>query len=553
MGLKQNNICSGNKTFAVKRMCQLYAGLEGTLYRYRHYVLIISFLIVLIPFLIARLPFFLYYPVPFVQPDTGEYWAIVSLMDKGHLPSFSYRTPGYPLFMHLVYTLVAPKLMALITAQNIFSLASILFMVYCVYRVRMLFILSPLVALALGIFTFRGLQLASDFAPLTESLYTSCIIIALAFLIRGLYEKHSYAFFLSSFFMVLSIMVRPTGQFFIVTYIMIMIFLFVNRYFYQWRRIIAFAIPFPLLLLFWLTYNYFTIGSFKMSNGFDVTLICGTSLYLSESPEFSEELNEIIRKISSRVSPDDRAILCEASWNLKKIAVIYYKCEYWNIESIIRPFNNEKIPEFKKLGLMGIYRKVAMHSIKENWRIFLKVYAMNICLYFFKKNTFYIYDQLPLFYDNICIKRVYRKCFQEESQVKGFLREYYQPPALPYFKVVKTDNASGYTVEILMPFLSRLYHSLATDTKWFGACAWPCAAILICLISGLMTLITKFRNPNAFFLFILTSALIGHCLICSIFAYNARFSAPTVFIYYLSVALFPMIFFRNPLRSQNVQ
>jgi hypothetical protein len=548
--------------FAAKRLRQVIAYWKGVLdvfeswlYSRRYYWLLFSFLIVLVFFLISRLPYFLYYQIPYIQPDTSSYWVNVWQIENGQWPVFSYRTPGFPMFMYLVYKLISPSLFAVILVQNLIALFASLFMVYSVFSVRKSFILAPLAGIGMGVFLFSSVQLAADFSPLTESIYTSLIVMSFASVILGLYKKWNCCFILSSVFMALSISVRPTGQFLIVTYLMILLFLIINRKFYKYKRIISYGVPFPLILLIWLTYNYATFGKFKLTDGFEITLICGTGLYLAESPDYSPELNAAIRKLDSRVLPEDREIIRGDCMDFNKIRDAYYKGEYWDIGQILSAFKDENIPEYRQMHEMPLYKKVALHSIKENFSVFFKVYMMNLDLYFFGNMPQLIglyRGNLPYFYDLIYIKKHHKKHLGE-AEGKSFLKEYYYVDSLPGFVVNKTgDGPEDYKVEIVSHSLTRLHQKLIPYYfVIFRNATWPLISILICFFSGIIVLLTRFRNVNAFVLLILTSAPIGHSLICSVFSNTLRFSSPTIFVYYLSVFLFPVLFSGNILKIES--
>ena len=97
-------------------------------------IVLASFLMVVIPFLITRLPFFLDYPVITIDPDYLHYYTIVDQVSKGFFPTFIIRTPGYPIFLKLIFTFFNSN-MAVVVIQNILSLITALFFVFVIYRV----------------------------------------------------------------------------------------------------------------------------------------------------------------------------------------------------------------------------------------------------------------------------------------------------------------------------------------------------------------------------------------------------------------------------------
>lgn len=256
-------------------------------------ILTVSFLIVLIPFLITRLPYFIYYPVPSLQPDYSSYWMPLYQMEIGNFPPvFNYRTPGYPLFMGIVL-LFSNKLMSIVLVQNILTLSAALILVFSIYRAYLF--LAPLAAIAISAYISSMSQLLTDMSLLTESVFTNLIILSIALLILALQRKHLISFVLTSACMALSIYVRPTGQFFIVIYGMVLFYMIYNKYLK--KHVYGFLAPFLFLMLLLPTYDYFTYGTFNITNGKEATLICGTSFYLEQNPSYSNELNNVIEKV----------------------------------------------------------------------------------------------------------------------------------------------------------------------------------------------------------------------------------------------------------------
>src|SRR5208283_905024 len=151
-----------------------------------------------------------------------------------------------------------------------------LIVVYSIHRT--FYLLTPLAAIAITAYISSMSQVLTDMALLTESVFTNLIILSIAMLILALKNRKMIYFIISSACMALSIYVRPTGQFFAVTYCMVLLYLIYNKY--PGKNIYGFLAPFLALMLFLPTYNYFTYGKFNITNGKEITLICGTSFYI---------------------------------------------------------------------------------------------------------------------------------------------------------------------------------------------------------------------------------------------------------------------------------
>jgi hypothetical protein len=101
---------------------------------------------------------------------------------------------------------------------------------------------------------------------------------------------------------------------------------------------------------------------------------------------------------------------------------------------------------------------VAMDSIRRNPGLFLKIFLMNLRLYFFRDITL-AYDiyagQLGNEYNQLVLRRDYGTWAKSEDEKRSLLREYYDPVENPYF--VKKDKEGGYVVE-LKPTKLRVIH-----------------------------------------------------------------------------------------------
>jgi hypothetical protein len=243
--------------------------------------------------------------------------------------------------------------------------------------------------------------------------------------------------------------------------------------------------------------------------------------------------------------------IMDRSWNFPQTQSAYYKGEYWGIEHLLKQFEDENMPEYRDAGydVIKLYKRVAMNSLKSNPHVFAKIYMMNLKLYFFETMPQRIgtYEQqLPYFYDILCLRKSYRLDLSEQ-EAKSLLREFYDPLPPSHFKITNDPSSpNGYKVELVDTFLSKIHKKLIRQFYvLYSQPIWPFMPLLLCLISGIITLLARFRNRNAFIMLILTSAPIGHALICSIFSYTLRFVSPTIFIYFLSVALIPLLFMRD--------
>ena len=103
---------------------------------WKQILLAVSCCTILAVFIITRLPFFLYYPLPFLHPDSQSYLhTYIAIIDQNTWPNFAVRTPVYPLFIFVILYLTN-KIIAFILMQTVLIFLSALFLVYTIHRFR---------------------------------------------------------------------------------------------------------------------------------------------------------------------------------------------------------------------------------------------------------------------------------------------------------------------------------------------------------------------------------------------------------------------------------
>ena len=185
--------------------------------------LLVSFIIFTCGFLVTRLAFFYYYNIHNFSVDYLSYFTIVDQLDRGMLPNLSIRTPGYPLFLKLVFTFVS-KNSAVVVVQNSITFAVSLFFIYVIYKKYKSICLFA--AIALIAFVSSSVHLKNDTTLLAESLYVNAMLLFFALLILAIRYNSILLWILCSVDMAYAILLRPVGIILIIHYLMILFFLF---------------------------------------------------------------------------------------------------------------------------------------------------------------------------------------------------------------------------------------------------------------------------------------------------------------------------------------
>ena len=514
-----------------------------------HYLFYLCASVLIIVFLITRLPFFIYYPIVGVQPDSDVYVGLTTMMKSGIIPQFTMRTPGYPLFIWLI-TSSGNRWFPVIVAQNLLSFVSSLSLIYGVYRLWPSLALPA--TLAMAGFIGGSQLLFYDSNLLSDSLYTSCIIFAFAFLLLAFAVGRALYFGFASTAMAAAIIVRPSGMYFVVIYILVVCYLFWNGY--RKNVVLRFLIPFPGLLLALCVYNYFTINAFTISPWGEVNLALATISYWEPDPGFPPKVNEAIEELpdffAQRAGFTEKdQLIIQNSWNPQDLKSAFSKLD-------IGPFYDyamgSRFETPQRKGYMAnreLIRKVIFTSIRNHPILYAKFVWANSIIYF--QNIDARFD----FYAKLLasINGYYQQVSHPSANITllfsawepELAKEYVD--ALP-FGGVRAINVGGNPGIIFNDTFLKSLHVIIQSWQWniFQRPIWIWAYFIVFGLSVIVLVVSKGRRLGTFILFILSVSAFGSYLTVSLVQVSMeRYAYPTQFIYYLSVALLPLLWL-NP-------
>jgi hypothetical protein len=522
-------------------------------------LLFISFLIVAIPFIITRLPFFIDYPVVSIDPDYLHYYTIIDQIAKGFFPTFIIRTPGYPIFLGLIYTFFNHN-MAVVIIQNILSLMVALFFVFVIYKVYSdrLKYLPLLTAAGLAAFISSTNHLTADTSLLTESLFVNAIMLFFALLILTLHYKKKQLWLLCSFLAAYIFLIRPTGMFLILILLIVSVFLFSKH---RKAEILPLSLPFAGILLLLSAYNYFTAGSFTFSDLYsEHALISYTATFLEKKETYKPEINKIIDETKGMISPRHQEII-DHSWDYAKLNRVLRR--YYNRG---RNFIFGSLMLLEKENSHTLYLKwrplfsdMGWTAIKKNPLLYIKYFYSNLVIYFFHNmNEPDFYQKLKQRYlqartlsnyykeyikKGASIRRYYKKAYAEtlsDDFSESFLKELREPESLPKFKTIDVEQKEVYIEPTFLQGVHRIYKKV--HDLLFRNVVWIFIFIFVLCFSFFKLIKSHFRHTGSLIMFTLTlSALLHGVIICMFSFAILRYSYTMEFAYYLSLFLFPII------------
>jgi hypothetical protein len=484
-------------------------------------------------FLISRLPFFWYYPSADASQDTQWYLDIVKTIREGHWPHFLFRPPGYPLLFWFV-TLFTERWIAVIYVQSLLSCASSLFLVYSVRHYRASLALPA--TLAMCGFLGSSQVVLYDVALLSDSLYASCIITTVALLFLAFRGFKPFPLALASAAMALCILVRPAGEFFIVIYAAVLAYLVCQRQ--PVRSVVAFLAPLPAMILGLCTYNYATISLFAVSSLGEANLAGATALYWEPDPRLPDSVNIALRDLPASyarqdITPEDLQTM-RTSWDADRLNLVYEKA-----------FNRMIFSEGWGWGRLGsgdyfrsreTMRAVALIAIRRHPVLYAKFVWVGLVEYF--EGVGYKFD--------IESSIAYRERGNPLDLISGL----HPDETAARLAAVSNGAASAATSlgsgappaqERFLRGLQHLWQRL--HGAIFQNMAWFYGYLIVFTLSAARLVRTRCRNRSVFLLFVLTLIPLGASLNVALVVISSdRYSYPTQFIYYLCVALTPLLF-----------
>ena len=501
-------------------------------------MVIVSYVFYFCLFGISRLWFFADFPIPQISADSANYVSIAGHISTGQWPLFAIRPPGFPLLIALTYA-VSNKLFSLVVVQNLLTLLAGLSMLTAVQRLSPYFALPT--AFALSGWACGNSSLEYDTSLLAESLLASCYVFAFSFLLWGIATRHYWPLLLASFFMAWAIMTKPAALFLLVIYLLIVAFLFHNRF--AVAALAAFALPLPCLLLLLSAYNYAKIGSFTINAYGENELSFATLTFWEQDPSYPQAVNDaIVRTVAKlNLSEAERHIL-HSSWQVAELAPIFLK-----------GFNHAALAEATALGSNSDYfstrawlRKISFDAIKKHPSQYYKFVRTFLLRYYLSiKEVGFLPESIKISsIPEIYLQRTYSAA--KGRQIMTMMAKEYadaNPPAA--VKITNTGISTHVELSRTPTLVIYIYlHKIIT--KLFAQTLWSYAYFAMLVITTIRLWQTKAHHAGTFIVFIFTLAVLGASLVVSLVEYSQkRYSYPMEWVYYLCITLSPILWAPN--------
>jgi hypothetical protein len=504
-------------------------------------------LLFLVLFASNRLWLFVNYPIPAIHPDSASYYVVAESIGSGAWPIFGIRPPVYPVLMRLVFA-ISDRITSLIAVQTGSAAIAGLIMVYGIWRWSRG--LAWLGAIAMALYSFANAAMEHDTAMLSESLYTSLLIVSFgAFLAVWNSTRPWLWLSIVSTVMALAILTRPAGLFLVVTYVMIAGWLLWNR---AGRASLgSFLVPLPVLMLLISIYNLSTVGVFAITVWGEANLAVASFTYWQTDPAYPADVNHRIVEIQHFVSRrfaetrTDQNVV-DVSWNPVALSHAFVLGFHESALNTARQIGNGR---YETSGRAWI-RRIALDSIRKRPLVYTKFVYTMLFNYFHPAADVDFRDYLRNRVQNLYIDRHFSRTTGNPmlARIGKEFADDVPPPGI----IVSKDDAVGLTnlsdlVLVRPTALWRLYeltHELRAHvmTLW----VWPVAFFAALANCVVVFLRSRARSTAAFVVVVIGLSAVGASLIVSLVEFSQpRYSYPMEWSYLIVAILLPLALSRS--------
>lgn len=272
--------------------------------------------------------------------DAIEYNDLASsLLSNGSFVDFDgYRTPGYPVFIALLYSISSSSIWFVLLIQIFLHLVSL----WLVYKIA-LKLFSENVALFASLFFAIDLnQIEYTLALYTETLFIFLLLASVYYLINSLTKSNHFLLLLSAMFLGIATLVRPVTLYFPIILVFFILFFRILSPAKKILYSLLFCVVFIFTISPWLIHNYKKYGEAKITTQLGSNLLfCNVASTEAYKTGKSEET--VIKEFEEL--------------SIKHGADSLYK----------NPFKNE-----------SIYLNMAINYIRHNFYIYCKRNLMGI-------------------------------------------------------------------------------------------------------------------------------------------------------------------------------
>ena len=174
----------------------------------------------------------------------------------------AFRTPGYPFFVAIVYSLLGEHPYTVLLVQIFLNLFSIVLM----YKIGKELFFEKIGVFAAIVFSLDLHHLIFIYQILTETIYTTIFLLALLFYVKALKNKGLQYFILTGLIYGISTMIRPISQYYIAGIVLFTILWYFKDLKSGIKNALLIGVTYFIIIAPWCFRNYNEYGHFALSN-----------------------------------------------------------------------------------------------------------------------------------------------------------------------------------------------------------------------------------------------------------------------------------------------
>lgn len=514
--------------------------------------------IFLVLFLLTRLPYLLYYSVDILSNDSASYIAAALSILSSVMPMFDIRTPGYPLFLALIWTF-SKSFFAVSVLQIVFSFFTGILVIFLIDKIYKKF--TVIFAIFLTAFMTSSYFLLFESALLTEGIFTNMLLICTALMMISIKVNKNMFWILFSASIALLILIRPAGLFFAGIMMLIFFYFIIKRY--SLIKYASLIIPFSVIIISLCTYNYFTLDKFTITPFGEANLSGVTILFMETSDEYPGFVNSAVQQTLDSIPGKDKSYI-RNYYGVTKLFNIFKNNFHRQMNFADNMMGDDSSKKY--MDVQPYMRMVSIDAIKKNPLIYLKFFACNF-IYFFKNLGIELkyFDQLLYIYNKNVVRELFvkeldkKKWLQISSdrsvndKVKDFLEdEIIHQKELKYISSDQNDKPvfENTYLKSLYEYYESLYNFFLRNLIWY------IGFFSMLILSVFLLFKTKFSNPDAFIAFLIFMIFLLKALLVSMVESSLeRYSYTVEYTVYFSIP-FLLILIQNlkimKLKNKNI-
>lgn len=496
-------------------------------------------------FILNRMWLIVDFPIAGIHPDSTSYFKVSQSIGSGTWPQFHIRSFGYPMLLKMVFT-ISDRVMSLVIVQNIISYLAGVTVITASYYWRR--ILGVMAAIAMIAFYCGVTPMESDSAMLSESLYTSFIVLSFGFLLYSFSKNGSaFSFASGSFFMAATLLTRPGGIFLVVSFLMVALYMLWNQY--SKILIASYLAPFLLMVLSICAYNYMTVRVFSVTAWGEANLAVATFTFWEKDESYPADINSSIDRIKEVINDRFKVVGIDPTrmnetWNHDYLSSVFVQGFNGKARDMSMAISGRNYDSASRQWI----RKISIDSIKKHPDIYFKFVVTMLRNYYTMPNevhfSSYLYNRIKLIYidNHFSVKRGIDLMVKMGKEFSDST-----PPKTVIINNSTDHNRSISDRVVLVDTPSSLVYNATYHIKllFFTTQMWVVGFIIVMFVSFFKLVASKFRDNVAFVLFLMAISNVGASLIISLVEYSQpRYSYPMEWTYYFSVLVgMPLLFF----------